>query len=102
MTANDNYLQISSANIQVDIPHIRIDDSHSNNKFNDLHLTGDLLASGEDSLRFVPDFSLDDPSLNIRKPKEEIQKPPVEEKKNNSDSSFGKVTPDTMFQKVGT
>ena len=31
---------------------------------NELHLTGDLLASGEDSLRYAPDFSLDDKSLN--------------------------------------
>ena len=38
---------------------------------NELHLTGDLLASNEDSLRYAPDFSIDDKSQNsnrLRKP----------------------------------
>ena len=36
---------------------------------NELHITGDLLASNEDSLRFAPDFSLEDPDISLRCPK---------------------------------
>ena len=30
-----------------------------------LHLTGDLLASNDESFHFAPDFSLEDKSLNV-------------------------------------
>ena len=62
---------------------------------NEFHLTGDLLASGEDSLRFVPDFSLEDPSINIRKP---LQRQADLEQLNNTyesgvnKSSCGKIS----------
>lgn len=88
--------------VPVDLQYIKIDDSLSNQRHGELHLTGDLLASGEDSLRFVPDFSLEDPSLNIRKPKEEDDLLAAEESKNNCDNSFTRVTPDTLSQETGT
>ena len=55
----------------------------------DLHLTGDLLASNEDSLRFAPDFSLEDPSINIRKPAPRTQNQLQEEDKQCEESHRG-------------
>ena len=53
---------------------------------NELHITGDLLASGEDSLRFAPDFSLEDPEISLRCPRKEKTTEDLEVKREPDDS----------------
>ena len=99
MSINDKYLKISLA-----YPDQTNDQSsHSLIKPNEIHLTGDLLASAEDSLRFAPDFSLEDPSIHIRKPsfvKAANTHQTYSDQPLNQEES--KLTPSTTSQKMAS
>ena len=65
-----------------------------------LHVTGDLLASGEDSLRFAPDFSLEDPEISLRCPRKEATTEELEVKQGPDDSLKSMVALGQLCQKV--